>query len=371
MDTQLKLLLLEDSPADAALIQKVLQRSGVRFSAKVASDEEEFLAALEENDFDAVLADNALPQYSSLEALKLLKQKNPFVAFILVTGTVSEEFAVNILQLGADDYILKTNLVRLPAAINKAIENKMMQKEKQFAEKETKELNEQLRSLTAHLQNVREEEQARIAREIHDELGQILTAIKMDISSASKKITDQPDEAKIYLSQSLKMVDDTVKTVRRIASELRPGILEDFGLIAALEWQSQEFEKRNDILCNFTCPISKLTVEKSISIGLYRIYQEALTNVARHSGADMVTSTFTRDGDNLNLTISDNGNGFDPLAIRLKKTLGLLGMKERALIMKGELVTLSTPGTGTTIAVAIPLPTSLPEKQILSWQEVL
>ena len=370
MDTQVKLLLLEDSPSDAALIQKLLQRSGIRFSAKVASDEEEFLAALEENDFDAVLADNALPQYSSLEALKLLKEKNPFVAFILVTGTVSEEFAVNILQLGADDYILKTNLVRLPSAISKAVENRMMQKEKQYAEKEMKELNEQLRSLTAHLQHVREEEQARIAREIHDELGQLLTAIKMDISSANRKITEAPDEAKIYLAQSLKMVDDTVKTVRRIASELRPGILEDFGLIAALEWQSQEFEKRNDILCNFTCPIPKLTIEKNISIGLYRIYQEALTNVARHSGANIVTSAFTREGDNLVLSISDNGNGFDPLEIKSKKTLGLLGMKERALIMKGELVTQSIPGTGTTITVTIPLPALLPEQQVLSSQEV-
>ncbi len=371
MDAQLKLLLLEDSPDDATLIQKLLQRSGIRFDAKVASDQEEFLTALDETDFDAVLADNALPQYSSLEALKLLKQKNPFVAFILVTGTVSEEFAVNILQLGADDYILKTNLVRLPAAINKAVENKMMQKEKQLAEKEMRELNEQLRSLTAHLQHVREEEQARIAREIHDELGQILTAIKMDVSSASRKITDSPEEAKIYLSQSLKMVDDTVKTVRRIASELRPGILEDFGLIAALEWQSQEFEKRNDILCNFSCPIAKLNIEKNISIGLYRIYQEALTNVARHSGANIVTSTFLKDGDNLILTISDNGNGFDPLEIKSKKTLGLLGMKERALIMKGELITQSIPGTGTTITVTIPLTTSPAEQQMLSSQEVL
>ena len=370
MDTPLKLLLLEDSPDDAILIQHILKRSGTQFSAKVASDEEEFLSALEGNDFDAVLADNALPQYSSLEALKLLKQKNPFVAFILVTGTVSEEFAVNILKLGADDYILKTNLVRLPSAISKAIENKMMQKEKQVAEKETKELNEQLRSLAAHLQDVREEEQARIAREIHDELGQILTAIKMDISSATRKLADTSDESITILSRTLKMVDETVRTVRRIASELRPGILEDFGVIAALEWQSQEFEKRNDILCDFSCSIDRLTIERNISIGLYRIYQEALTNIARHAEADMVTSSLVREVDNLILTISDNGNGFDPLEVKSKKTLGLLGMKERALIMKGELLIQSMPGTGTTITITIPLPASLTEHQILSSQEI-
>ena len=370
MDTQLNLLLLEDSPDDAALIQRLLKRSGIDFSAKVASDEAEFLAAMEEGRVDAVLADNALPQYSSLEALRLVKQRNPFVAFILVTGTVSEEFAVNILQLGADDYILKTNLVRLPSAIRKAIENKMMQKEKQVAEKEMKELNEQLRNLAAHLQHVREEEQARIAREIHDELGQILTAIKMDISSASRKMIDQTEDAKSSLSRALNMVDDTVRTVRRIASELRPGILDDFGLIAALEWQSQEFEKRNDILCCYSCPITKLTIEKNISIGLYRIYQEALTNIARHSEADMVTSSLEKNGDHLILTISDNGRGFDPLDVKSKKTLGLLGMKERALIMKGELEIQSMPGSGAKITITIPLPAPIPEQQVLTSQEI-
>src|SRR5258708_40318855 len=124
MDNELKLLLLEDNPADAELIQKLLQRSGMKFSAEVASDESEFLQAIGHNQFDAVLADNALPQYSSMEALKLIRKKSPGVAFILVTGTVSEEFAVNIIQQGADDYILKTNLTRLSSAINKAVENK-------------------------------------------------------------------------------------------------------------------------------------------------------------------------------------------------------------------------------------------------------
>src|SRR5260221_14036603 len=118
MDTGLKLLLLEDNPDDAELIQQLLKRSGMQFSAEVVSDEKEFLKALNTNNFDAVLADNALPQYSSMEALHMIKQKNPFTAFILVTGTVSEEFAVNIIRQGADDYILKTNLTRLSSAIS-------------------------------------------------------------------------------------------------------------------------------------------------------------------------------------------------------------------------------------------------------------
>ena len=136
MNTELKLLLLEDNPADADLIQTLLKRAGLQFSAVVAGDEAEFLAAMKREGYHAVLADNALPQYSSMEALKLIRKTNPNVAFILVTGTVSEEFAVNIIQQGADDYILKTNLTRLPAALQSAIEKKKIRYEKELAEKE-------------------------------------------------------------------------------------------------------------------------------------------------------------------------------------------------------------------------------------------
>ncbi len=262
MDTALKLLLLEDDPADADLIQMLLRRSGMRFIANVVGDEKEFLKALDENSFDAVLADNALPQYSSMQALKIIKQRNPFVAFILVTGTVSEEFAVKIIQQGADDYILKNNLARLPSALNKAVENKKIQKEKYLAEKELSELNEQLRDLTAHLQEIREEEQIRIAREIHDELGQMLTAIKMDIITAGKNLEKSIADVRGYLSEALEMVDNTMWAIRRIASELRLGILDDLSLIAALEWQSEAFEKHHNIKCIFSSSVSDLQVGK-------------------------------------------------------------------------------------------------------------
>ena len=356
MDKELKLLLLEDDPADAALIHKLLQRSGMNFTSKVVSNEKEFLKALDENIFDAVLSDNALPQYSSLRALQVIKKKNPFVAFILVTGTVSEEFAVNIIQQGADDYILKSNLTRLPAAISKVVENKQIQKAKFIAEQEMLELNEQLRSLAAHLQNIREEEQTRIAREIHDELGQMLSIIKINIASADKKMQRSPIDAKINLAEALKAVDNTVITVRKIASGLRPPILDDIGLVAALEWYSQEFGDRTHINIFFDASFPDIQVEKNIATGLYRIYQEALTNVLRHSGADKVTSKISMIQNQIILSVTDNGKGFDPNEIKAKKTLGLLGMNERALLMKGQLLIESDPSEGTTITVAVPMP---------------
>lgn len=357
MNTSLRILMLEDNPDDADLIRRLLERSGLHFNAIVATDESEFLSILDKNGFDVVLADNAIPQYSSLEALKVIKEKNPYIAFILVTGTVSEEFAVRIIQQGADDYILKTNLTRLPSAIHKAVESKNTQREKQQAQNEMMDLNEQLRHLAAHLNNVREEEQLRIAREIHDELGQMLTSIKMDISLADKKMEQSVPEAKEYLRQSMEIVDDLVKAIRRIASELRPAILDDLGLVAALEWQSREFEKLHKISCTFSSPSPDIQPSTNLVNGLYRIYQEALTNIARHAGASQVTSMIRRQGAEIILTVSDNGKGFNTEEAKNKKTLGLLGMKERALMMNGSLEIDSSPGRGTIIIVTVPMET--------------
>jgi len=354
MHPELKILLLEDNPDDAGLIQKHLQRSGMEFSAIVATNEKEFLQALEENTFNAVLADNALPQYGSLQALQIIKQKSPFTAFILVTGTVSEEFAVSIIHQGADDYIIKGNLTRLPAALGKALEKRKIQKEKELADKEMQELTEQLRSLAAHLQNIREEEQKRIAREIHDELGQTITALKMEISAANKKLDPSNKDVKDRLMQAIALADIMVRTVRRIASDLRPDILEHLGLTAALEWQSEEFEKHTGIPCTVFSSIDKVVIDYNTAIGLYRIYQEALTNIAKHAEATAVQATISYEENQLILIVSDNGKGFDADKIKSTKTLGLLGMSERALIIKATLDLSSVTGQGTSITVRVP-----------------
>lgn len=355
MSAEIKLLLLEDDAADAALLQTLLQRAGMKFNAVVASDEKEFHAALDNNGFDAVLADNALPQYSSMEALKLLRVSNPHVAFILVTGTVSEEFAVNIIQQGADDYILKTNLTRLPAAIRSAIEKKRSQQEKEQSQQELKELNKELRKVSAHLEKIREEEQARIAREIHDQIGQQLTGLKMDISWLRDKVNKKTDLETILekLNEMSGNLDEAVKTVRKVASDLRPSILDDFGLVEALDWQSKEFEKRSDIPVCFKSTSGKLDIDPAISIGLFRIYQEVLTNIARHAEAKKITSSLDVSNDQVLLSITDDGKGFD--IIKQRKTLGLLGMKERAYMIGGTLQIESEVRKGTTVTIIVSL----------------
>lgn len=355
MTPELKLLLLEDDSADAALIQTLLRRSGMQFRAEVASDEKEFLAAVQNKGYDAVLADNALPQYSSIKALELIRATNPHVAFILVTGTVSEEFAVNIIQQGADDYILKTNLTRLPAAINNAIEKKRIQQEKELSQQELKQLNQELRSVSAHLERIREEEQARIAREIHDQIGQQLTGLKMDVSWVKGMIGKKAEPEAILkkLNEMLDNLDEAVKTVRKVASDLRPSILDDFGLIDALDWHSKEFATRYGINVHFKSLVNEINADPAITIGLFRIYQEALVNVARHAAAKNVISVLETSDNKVSLSITDDGKGFDNS--KQKKTLGLLGMKERAQMIGGTLAINSKPGTGTALFISVPL----------------
>jgi PAS domain S-box-containing protein len=224
------------------------------------------------------------------------------------------------------------------------------------AEQELEESYEAIRKLTEHLQNIREEERAHIAREIHDELGQQLTILKMDISWITKKIGVQDEPVKARMKELLVMLDETVKSVRRISSELRPSLLDDLGLTAAMEWQLTEFEKRFEIKTNFKSDDTEIKLSESVKTALFRIMQESLTNVARHSKAKKVTVSLNRKKNNsIVLSVVDNGVGFDKQNAIGKKTLGILGMQERTSMIGGTYEISGKPGKGTRVVVTIPL----------------
>ncbi|MBX2943320.1 MAG: PAS domain S-box protein [Cyclobacteriaceae bacterium] len=226
--------------------------------------------------------------------------------------------------------------------------------DKYKAEQELQLSYHQLKELTGRLQIVREEERIHIAREIHDELGQKLTGIKIDTSWLGKKIEDNED-AKKKIGEIMSLIDDTIDTTRRISSELRPGLLEYFGLIVACESQSKEFEKRHQIKSNFVSEISTVNFSFNVALGIYRIYQEALTNIARHAQATLVETLITQVDNHFILTVKDNGCGFDQNEIKKKHSLGLVGMRERANLVLGELAIESNKGAGTSIWIKIPL----------------
>ncbi|HKW34668.1 MAG TPA: PAS domain-containing sensor histidine kinase [Candidatus Acidoferrum sp.] len=227
--------------------------------------------------------------------------------------------------------------------------------ERTHAEEQFKETLDQLRSLAARLQSVREEERASIAREIHDELGQACTAIKMDLALIGRKITKRQTQLRAKIESSMQLVDDMIVTLRRIASDLRPRTLDDLGLAAALEWQGQEFEKRTGIHCHLVLPQEPLNLDPERSTAIFRIFQESLTNVARHSQATSVESSLEIEEDQIIFRVHDNGKGFDPEEAKAKRSLGLVGMQERALLLRGDVCIEGVPGGGTTMTLRIPL----------------
>ncbi len=233
--------------------------------------------------------------------------------------------------------------------------------ERKKAETEIKNTANQLRQLTAHLQTVREEERKRIAREIHDELGQQLTAIKMDLAWMDKKIPDdiKVAEEKIPVKRKFKnlisLVDGSNESVRKILNELRHGILEDNGLLEALEWQGNQFTEVAGVPLKFISSEIKLILPEQIANCLFRLYQESLTNIARHALANKVVTSIYIQDNCIILTVKDDGKGFDIKILQHSKSFGILGMKERVLALKGKFELVSEKNKGTKIEVRLPL----------------
>jgi two-component system sensor kinase len=230
--------------------------------------------------------------------------------------------------------------------------------ERLLFEKELRESQGLMRELAAHVERVREEERTGIARELHDELGQLLTALKMDVNWLSSHAGTHHDTTiATKLDGMRSLVDTTVSAVQRISSELRPGLLDDLGLVAALEWLAREFKARSGIPCVLDMD-DNLELGDLQSTALFRICQESLTNVARHSGATLVTITLLANEAGIVLSVRDNGKGMSLEQSVLPNSFGLIGMRERARAIGGELEVVGKPGHGTSIEVTLTAPSS-------------
>ena len=364
MKREIHILMLEDSPADAELSKATLRRGGIHFSIVRVEKEKDFIHQLEAHPPDLILSDYALPSFDGYAALEIAKQRAPETPFIFVTGTMGEEVAIETLKNGATDYVLKHRLSRLVPSVHRALREAQERRERLRAEQKLRESHEQLRALSVYLQTVREEERTRIAREVHDELGQALTSCKLDLSWLAGRIpkTQKPliEKARALTAH----MDSTIRTVRRIATELRPGILDHLGLGAALEWQANEFQTRTGIRCEVRIDLEEQTLPVETATSFFRIFQETLTNVIRHAGATHVVVHLKEEGERIIMDVKDNGRGISEAEIDNPKSLGLLGMKERAALLGGEFKIAGTrQGHGTRVTVAIPVQNAAPEEK--------
>jgi len=361
----LNILCLEDEAGDRELMEQTLAAEGLDCRVVQVQARKEFEAMLQQKQFDLIISDFSLPAYDGGAALAAARKNQPETPFILLSGTIGEERAVEFLKSGATDCVLKQNLNRLGPAIRRALAEAEERRRRKKAEDSLHAQARQLRALAARLQASREEERIRIARELHDELGEALTAQKFGLSLIRQRLNgrDQPfprDEIFAKLESLAALADGTAQRVRRLCTELRPAILDDLGLLAAIEWQAQEFQTRTGIECNLIRKIDLLNVNSRQATAVFRIFQEILTNVARHARASSVQVKLKTAEENLVLQVKDDGAGISEDKINGGVSLGILGMRERAALLGGELAIQGVPAKGTTVTLSLPLNFSQP-----------
>ena len=363
-ETQTNILLVDDDARNLMALRELLQGLGPRLV--LANSGDEALRCALRDDFAVILMDVRMPGLDGIETARLIREGPRFcrTPIIFLTGVEGDSQSIfRGYEAGAVDYIVKPLIPEVlkskVAAFIELHEKRMALTreiaERMVAEEELRKSEESLRLLAGHLQSVREEERTRIAREVHDELGQALTGIKMDLTW----LVDRLDESQKPLAERaesmFRLIDETVHAVRRIAAGLRPGILDDVGLPAAIEWQARDFRMRTGIRCHVALPSSSVELDQDRSTAAFRIFQELLTNVARHAGATRVDVEVHLDADTLMLDVRDNGKGIASATLESPKSLGLLGMHERAQVFGGKIEIMGRQGKGTQAKVSIPL----------------
>jgi signal transduction histidine kinase len=353
---RIRILLLEDDPRDAELERHTLQSGGLAFQLSWVDTKTGYLDHLTRSPPDLILSDYSLPTFDGYSALKLAQEKCPDVPFIFVTGTLGEEVAIETLKKGATDYVLKHRLARLVPAVNRALREARQRAEARRTQERLRESHEQLRTLSVYLQHVREEERIRISREVHDELGQALTGLKLQLIWLISRLPSNLRAVRDKAQGMARQIDHTIESIRRIATELRPGVLDNAGLPAAIEWQASQFQAQTGIVCRVRMDIKSTVWDQDLNTAFFRIFQETLTNIVRHADANSVDVRLVESGRHLVLTVSDDGCGVSEAEIHNTKSIGLLGMVERASLLGGNVHIGGVPGKGTTVTVSIPRP---------------
>jgi signal transduction histidine kinase len=346
---RLHILHLEDSELDHQLVLAHLRRGGIEPTMHRIDTEAAFLAALGQR-WDAVLSDYNLPGFSGLIALELLRERDALLPFILVSGEIGEDTAVEAMRNGASDYLLKSNLTRLVPALLHAVDACEGLRARQRTDEELARSRKRLSELAQHLQTSIEMERAAIAREIHDDVGGSLTAVKFDLAWIARHAAGPMAER---AQQALETVNHAIEASQRIMHNLRPAILEQ-GLVAALQWMTQRFERRTGMRTTFRTSHDHLRLPPGVPLVAYRTAQEALTNISKHARATRVQVDLTVAGGVLSLEISDNGRGLANGDLGKDRSFGIRGLHERADTVGGWIDLSSAPG-GTTLILSVPL----------------
>ncbi|HSN19279.1 MAG TPA: response regulator [Usitatibacter sp.] len=365
------ILIVDDDAKSIVAMEAVLRSLGSRLVT--AHSGEEALRKVLDEDFAAILMDVRMPGIDGFTTARLIRERKRSRYTPIIFLTAAQEDLASMFrgyQAGAVDYIVKPvipEVVRSKLSVFVGLHdmNRMLNAElaeRALTEQRLRTSEENLRALAVHLQSVREEERIHIAREIHDELGQALTGLKYDIGALAKGYgADDPETFGQKTQAISQAIDRIINSVRRISSGLRPEVLDEIGLGAAIEWQAREFQRRTGVRCLVEMPPRFTDPDKERSTALFRIFQELLTNVARHANATRVDVKLEQaDDEGLRLTVCDNGRGIRSDELESGRSLGFMGLRERVLAFGGTVDVKGEEGKGTTVSVTIPTTTQQP-----------
>jgi len=349
---QLRILHLEDSPADHELAAITLRRAKVSHSIQRVDTLEDFRQLTQFQVFDVILADYRLPGFTALDAWAVIRGEPRQPPFILLSGAIGEAAAVDAIRLGISDYVLKDDMARLPHVIARACEVHEARLAREHAAQELAASQKRLAELTEHLQSSIEQERAAIAREIHDDIGGALTAIRFDLAWIGRH-TQQQDLLD-HVHAATAMLQHAIGASQRIMMNLRPPIL-DQGLVAAVQWLADSFERRSSVPTRVQSSAATIDLPAAVQLVAYRTAQEALTNISKYAEPSAVHIDLSDTEGVFTLEVTDNGRGIDPAALKKPKAFGLNGLRERARTVDGWLDISSMPGKGTSVILSVPL----------------
>ena len=347
----LNILVVEDSELDYELLLAMLAREGMHPRTTRVEDEAGMRDAFAAGRVDAVITDHNLPRFDSFASLKVAKSIDADMPVIVLSGEMSEDLAVATLHAGADDFVLKTRMFRIAAALQQSLRAAAARREARTAVAALAQSEAKLHALTQHLEHAKEEERRAIAQEIHDDIGGALTALKFELVRLTRALRDE--QAKPHLDSISQLLESAVVASHRIQHALRPAVL-DAGLVAALEWLSRGFGERSGIKIDFQANRDDFEIAPDRAAALYRVAQEALTNVRKHASASHVQMQLFALTDEITLEVQDDGQGFDPGSLQVTPGFGVNGMLERARGLGGWAEVSSSLGAGTTVMFSIP-----------------
>ncbi len=345
-----RIMIVEDEIIIANLLRNLLRRNGYEVM-DIAHTGDEAVSRVHTDRPDLILMDILLiGNMDGIETARVIMDEF-FIPIIYLTAHADEETIQRAAETMSYGYIIKPfNEATIHATIKVALS-------KHRLELELRKRNDELQNLAAHMELIREEERKKIAREIHDYLGQSLTALRIDTSLLMNRLAgaDTGGDLAAKAKSMIQIIDETIDTVRNICAELRPGVLDHLGLGPAIEWQCGEIRKRTGINFHISSSPDEISIGNDVAVTFFRVFQEIVTNIVRHAGATEISINLVKTDSELTMSVRDNGVGISSAHLQDPRSFGLIGMRERARYAGGTLQILGENGSGTEISLSIPV----------------